>query len=244
MLSWIYPNICALCKQRSDLEGALCSSCMQEQARVPRPICLYCGAHVDDHLPYPDRCPDCEGKTRPFLMARSALFRNEQTMELIHRLKFCGEIYLARACAPLLAEIWERYPELHQYKDWTLIPVPVSRRRLFSRRYNQAEELALELSKLRGKMPILQPLKRISSNILSQATLSASQRQAHAQAVYRLKGPYEKGKKSLPPHLLLVDDVYTTGATSRACVRLLKKVAGVKKVAVITLLRVPKEHQA
>ncbi|MFI3243917.1 MAG: ComF family protein [Akkermansia sp.] len=239
-LSWIFPHYCILCHQRSDNERAICSACLESLQRVPRPICLYCGAPVGGDHQYPDRCPDCEGKPRPFAFARSAITRTEVNMPLIYRLKFCGEIYVARACAPLLAELWEQHRLLSDIKDWVLVPIPVSAKRLRERRYNQSKELAIALCALRDDLRMLDMLKRLSSSVRSQAGLSAGQRMAHARSVYRVRDAYESGRKKAPAHILLLDDVYTTGSTVRACARMLRKLPEVKKVAVITLLRVPK----
>ncbi|MBR4310020.1 MAG: hypothetical protein IKT79_03230 [Akkermansia sp.] len=60
----------------------------------------------------------------------------------------------------------------------------------------------------------------------------------NAKLVYRPAPEYEQGKKALPSHLILIDDVYTTGATVRACSSILKRLPSVQKVAVLTLLRV------
>lgn len=239
-LSWIFPHYCILCQQRSDTDTAICSQCLESIRRLPRPICLYCGSPVAGNHQYPDRCDDCEGKTRPFSFARSALLRTEENMSLIYRLKFCGEIYVARACAPLLDELWEQHPELSATKNWAVVPVPVSRKRMQERRYNQAKELALALCKLRPDLRVVDMLSRLPSSIRSQAGLSANQRLAHARSVFRVNKPYLTGRKQAPAHIILLDDVYTTGSTARACARLLRKLPGVKQVAVITLLRVPK----
>lgn len=239
-LSWIFPHYCIICQQRSDSETAICSHCLEEIERLPRPLCLYCGAPVEGHHQYPDRCDECEGKTRPFAFARSAIPRTEVNMELIYRLKFCKEIYIARACAPLLAELWEQHRMLADIKDWVVVPVPVSRKRLQERRYNQARELAAALCKLRPDLRMLDMLRRLPSSVHSQAGLSAGQRMAHARTVYRVKKSYASGRKKAPQNIILLDDVYTTGSTVRACARLLRNLPEVKKVAVITLLRVPK----
>lgn len=240
-LSWIFPHVCIRCHQRSDNETPLCTSCADELKRVPRPICLYCGYPVRGDHQYADRCRDCEGKTRPFSFARSALIRSEASMELIYRLKFCSEIAVARACALLLAELWEQHPELAAQSDWTLVPVPISPKRQSERRYNQAHELARALQQLKPELGLSPMLYRLASSVQAQSGLSAKQRMAHARAVFRLNPEYESGRKQAARNILLVDDIYTTGATTRACARLLRKLEGVKQVAVITLLRIPRD---
>lgn len=243
-LSWLFPHYCIRCHQRSDNDTALCTSCAEALEHVPRPLCLYCGYPVRGDHQYPDRCPDCEGKTRPFRFARSALIRSDAAMELIYRLKFCGEIAMARACAPLLAELWERHPQLADVSDWVLVPVPVSAKRLVARRYNQSYELARALAKLRPELSVREMLYRLPSKVNAQSGLSANQRLIHARSVFRVKETYASGRKAAPANILLVDDVYTTGATARACARLLRKLDGVKQVGVISLLRIPKNYKS
>ncbi len=236
MLSWLYPGICELCGERS--ETSLCPDCLAGLPRLPRPICLYCGAALSAAGEDPMHCPECTGKPRSFRFARQSLLLTEQTMGLIHKLKYQHANHLAVALAPLLSELWEANPPLRAHDDWVLVPVPADRQHLFARGYNQAEELARALGKLRG-LRVLNILQRRNvDGHASQTQLSAAQRQAHAFASFSARSRYAKGKSALPPHLLLVDDVFTTGATARACARALRELPGVKEVGVITLLRV------
>jgi predicted amidophosphoribosyltransferase len=115
--------------------------------------------------------------------------------------------------------------------------VPISPLHLRKRGYNQAEEIALPLAKSLG-LKLIQPLVRQDTGIESQTYLSASARMKNALAAYAAKKEYQEGRRVLPDKLVLIDDVYTTGATVRACAAALKKLPGVQKVAVITLLRV------
>lgn len=235
MLSWIFPNTCQLCGALS--ETTLCPECLASLTRVPKPVCMYCGAPVAGNQQDPYHCAACQGKPRPFTFARSALHEDDTTLELVHDLKYHGKTHLARALAPLLAELWEYNHVLSDTADWTLVPVPVTPRKLFSRGYNQAEELAQELVKLRP-MPILQPLRRVYTGVRSQTNLSATERMKNAYRAYSLLPAYANGTRRLPPNLLILDDVYTTGATTRACAHALRQVPGVKNIGIVTLLRV------
>ncbi len=235
MLSWLYPGICELCGERSEL--SLCPECMEKLPRLPRPLCLYCGAPVNTAPEDPMRCPECEGKPRSFSFARSALSRTPETMQLIHELKYHRANHLAPALAPLLAEMWEQHPPLRAQADWVLVPVPSAPQHLFSRGYNQAEELARALGRLKG-LRVLHALRRRGGSRASQTKLTAAQRQANAFESYSALPTYAKGSRALPPHLLLIDDVFTTGATARACARALKALPGVETVGVLTVLRI------
>ena len=173
MLDWIFPNTCHLC---GEVAGAtLCPDCLHALARVPKPVCMYCGAPVAGNQQDPYHCEACRGKPRPFSFARSALYEDDTTLDLVHALKYHKHTHLARALAPVLAELWEDSHLLADVADWALVPVPVTKRKLVSRGYNQAEELAEELVKLRP-MPIIQPLRRVNTGVRSQTNLSATER--------------------------------------------------------------------
>ncbi len=234
MLRWLYPVVCELCGVES--ERSLCPACLDTLPRVPRPICLYCGTPLQVIPPDAECCDACRGKARPFLLARSALQRTEQNMELLYRLKYHRHAYLASGLAAALNELWERTPELADFAEAALVPVPMTRRHLRQRGYNQAEELARELSKLR-RLPLIHALLRRETQFDSQTGLSARQRARNAVQAYHADPAYTEKKKRLPPHIVLVDDVYTTGSTARACARVLRRLPGVEAVAVLTLVR-------
>ncbi len=160
-----------------------------------------------------------------------------ETMGLIHKLKYGHANHLAPAMAPLLAELWEHHPRLRVHADWALVPVPSARGHLFERGYNQAEELARALGRL-VQLSVLTPLQRKGAPDASQTRLSARQRQVNAFASFSARRAWLQGLHRVPPHLLLVDDVFTTGSTARACARALRQLPGVEEVGVITLLRV------
>lgn len=230
MLDWLYPNTCEFCGELSD--STICPSCLGAMERVPRPICLHCGAPTYGLAENGDSCRACRPFPRDYDFARAALLRTPQTMELVHAFKYARASHLCVAFAPLLADVWEQTPELRAHHDWVLVPVPVERGRLMRRGYNQAEELAMALGKLRRR-PVLQLLQRMGTEYASQTRLSARERQLNARKAYRLIS----GKTDAPAHLLLVDDVYTTGATARACAAALRRLSGVRKIGVLTLLR-------
>ncbi len=234
MLSWLYPGVCELCGQRS--ETSLCSECLAGLPRVPRPICLYCGAPLSEAASDPQRCAECSDKPRSFDFARQALMLTEDSLSLVHKLKYRHANHLAPALAPALAELWECTPQLRAHADWALVPVPSAGQQLFTRGYNQAEELARALGRLRN-LRVLPALQRRGVHG-SQTRLSSAQRQANAFASFSPRFSYARGWRKLPPHLLVVDDVFTTGATARACAKALRGLPGVQEVGVITLLRV------
>jgi len=112
-----------------------------------------------------------------------------------------------------------------------IIPVPLHRRRLFKRRFNQSAYIAQHLSKL-NKIPVdVMSLTRVKATP-PQVGLSRSERQKNVRGAFKvLNNKKIKGKR-----LVLVDDVFTTGATVEACAKVLLK-AGAESVAVLTFAR-------
>ncbi len=236
MLSWLYPGVCELCGQRS--ASSICPTCLAGLPRVPRPICLYCGVPLATAATDPLHCPACRDKPRSFSFARPALMLTDATLQLVHKLKYQHANHLAPALAPVLAELWEENPPLRAHDDWVLVPVPTALPRLFARGYNQAEELAHALARLKN-LHVRSLLHRKGGLLDTQTHSSAAQRQANAFATFSiLPSVLRHSRHPLPPHLLVVDDVFTTGATARACAKALRALPGVQEVGVITLLHV------
>lgn len=232
MLSWIFPVTCVLCGESA--KHAICPACREKLLRVPRPICLYCGTPVAGDQLDPYTCHQCKSAARHFAFARSALMQEEHSLRLVHDLKYHRANYLAPAFAVLMSELWETTPQLRAHPDWHLVPVPISREHLNRRGYNQAAELAHCLSRTLH-LPVLDIMERLPTGIPSQTRLSAGERRRHAMRAYGIQKSYRD--QPLAPHLLLVDDVYTTGSTAQSCAKQLLQLPGVQQVGVITLLR-------
>lgn len=237
MLSWLFPATCELCGETTG-GSTLCPACLAALPRIPAPICLHCGAPTAGQQTAPDRCENCSGQKRPFILARQALQHTDETMRLIYQLKYHKALHLAEPLAQLLDELWENTPKLCAHTDWVLVPVPVTHGKLYTRGYNQAAELAMQLARLR-RLRVLELLERQETGIISQTRLTASARRLNAMRAYRLKSPgFFTRKKTYPARLVLVDDVFTTGATARACATQLKKLPGVQEVAALSLVRI------
>lgn len=234
MLRWLYPITCEMCGEAA--EHSICPECLASLERLPRPICLYCGSPLSRTPEVHDCCERCQGHPRTFSFARSALVQTEQNMQLIHLLKYRRAAYLADGLAPLLEEVWRDSTQLRDFGAGALVPVPVTRRQLSRRGYNQAAELARFLSK-RLRLPVLHALERRETPRGTQTRLGARSRLLNALSAFHTTTSFTKGRRSLPERVILIDDVYTTGSTARACCKALLELPSVKEVAVLTLMR-------
>lgn len=236
MLSWLFPATCEICGESADM--TICAECLRKLPRIPAPVCLHCGAPTAGQQTDPDRCAECSGQPRPFVLARQALRQTDEVMQLIYRFKYHHALHLAHPLAMLLHELWEQTPRLCARKDWVLVPVPVTHSKLYTRGYNQAGELARQLARLR-RLPVRELLLRRETGVISQTRLTANARRLNAMRAYRTCRPsWFVRRRAYPAYIVLVDDVFTTGATARACATQLRKLPGVKEVVCLSLVRI------
>lgn len=199
--------------------------------------CVFCGCVLENT----DICSDCE-KNLPYTKGDSIyqkfpfvdkcvspLYYKDRVRESIHRYKFYGcSAYFARYAA-MMADCVENNLDCGGIDviSW----IPLSKKRQHARGYNQAELVAREMAKLVG-LPCAAVLKKIKNNKAQSSTRSFRQRSKNVVGAYELiDGADVKGK-----HILLVDDVVTTGSTLSEAARMLKK-AGAKAVYCATLAR-------
>ena len=156
------------------------------------------------------------------------------TKKLIHQFKYQPYIKdLAKTLAGILIEHFvisgKNTDEI--WNNSILIPVPLDKKKLKIRGYNQSEELARELSKVL-QIPVISDSLIKTRPTKPQMELSKEQREKNLENVFQIKNPTELRDKKI----FLVDDVYTTGSTMEECARVLKE-AGAKQVWGIALAR-------
>jgi competence protein ComFC len=228
-----FPSRCILCRAPLDwpLDGPICEACRLSLPHIQPPYCPRCG------LPYqqsvaPGICGPCRGvaRRRRFRIARSAgPYEAGLRQSLVH-LKFRGCQRIAGTLGRLAFERCMLLGELA--KPAAVVPVPLSRKRRRQRGYNQSMLLAGVVARLAG-VPMKSRILVKHKERPPQAELSAAIRWRNAAGAYRAQIPsYLRGKA-----ILLVDDVFTTGATVEACTRVLLR-AGAGSVDVLTVARV------
>lgn len=222
----IYPPACAGCGRATGGAGAFCVQCWPEIKFIERPYCEVLGIpFVYDHG---EVMVSAEAISNPpsFDRLRSATIYDGPARKLVHQLKYQDRTDLAGLMALWMARAGG---EALTQCD-CIIPVPLHRWRFFSRRFNQSAELARHLAAIAGKPFLPATLIRVKSTS-RQVGLSAVARKKNVQGAFALSPGQEAeifGKR-----VVLVDDVYTTGATVSAAAKRLKK-SGAAQVTVLT----------
>ncbi len=233
-LDFIYPPLCELCQTPLQHGRSICSSCADLLPRIKEPFCQNCGETFDGNLEQGFRCQNCLGLTHDFHFARASLKGLALPFHLVHSLKYRRRFFLARDLAEFLQETLEEDPRFRDLgNDALLIPVPLHWRRQQWRQGNQAFELARELSKASGN-PLANALKRNRST-QTQTKLNRKQRLSNLRGAFHVKKAHLERLRGT--NAILIDDVFTTGATAHECTRVLKREAKVSKVAILTLVR-------
>ncbi|MGC4015696.1 MAG: hypothetical protein QM755_14410 [Luteolibacter sp.] len=156
-------------------------------------------------------------------------------MELIHGLKYRKGLHLAAELGRLAAESFadpRLAPALAE--KWPLIPVPLHPSRQRERYFNQAAEIARTVSSVTG-LPVLAALRRIRKTE-TQTHFGRTQRLANLKGAFTLSQAGARFSAGKPPGAVVIDDVFTTGATVHECARVLRR-GGVQKVIVVTVMR-------
>lgn len=232
--SWVYPFVCELCGCSSPYGRYVCPACRERFTAIEPPFCAVCGEPTEGSFISGGMCSRCAGDASSFEEARAVYVNDGELRELLLSFKYAGALHLAGTFAGMMAEAMSVNRHWFGGRERLLVPVPMHRRKLVRRGYNQAEELAVLLGKELG-WAVAPVLKRLPDR-MPQASLAREQRLRHARKIYAAHESKLKLRPVRGRDILLVDDVFTTGATADACSRLLIR-AGASSVCVLTLAR-------
>ena len=230
-LGFFYPEICQVCgEQRATArEGFVCRHCWTQVRFIRPPFCERCGLPYPGDLTAPFECANCREMELHFSSARSAVVARGIVLEIIHRYKYQRALWFEPFLADLLMR--EAMPVLSQ-RHWDfIVPVPLHSVKYREREFNQAERLARHLSAA-TKIPLNKKLLRRVTPTATQTLLTREQRAANMRRAFSVaSGVRLRGRR-----IVLVDDVFTTGATTNACAKALRA-AGAGEVCVWTVAR-------
>lgn len=249
VLDLVLPAQCHLCDAPASprFERVLCEMCANDWPEVPAgcPLCgeptapddedeaLSPGTDLATLRPDPLRpCARCQSAPPPFHSARALALYQTPLPAVVHAFKYLGRREVADLAGKRMAEaLPARFPT--QRFD-AVVPIPLHWRRRFSRGYNQAERLARPIAAL-WQLPLeLGVIRRESTR--RQAQLKSVERQENIREAFEVTS--DAARRLRQQRILLIDDVFTTGATVSACAERLLH-AGAAQVDVYTLARTP-----
>ena len=230
-LAFFYPPVCQFCgEQRAEPEdGLVCSRCWSQVRFIKPPFCERCGLPFEGDLTTPFECANCREMELHFTAARSATVASGVVLEAIHSYKYQRALWFEPFLADLLVR--EAGPVLREQKWNCLVPVPLHPTKKREREFNQAERLAQRLSDATDIPVNTHWLRRILPTS-TQTRLTREQRAANMRGAFAMTN----GRRLHGERLVLLDDVFTTGATTSACARVLRA-AGAGEVCVWTVAR-------
>lgn len=215
----------------------ICGACASEIVLIEPPFCVQCGIMFDAREGENHLCGTCLKDPKPYGMARAAGIYEKTCMALIHAFKYRGKIQLAAPLGTLLLNAFLKY---WSYRDIDLmVPVPLHKRRFRERGFNQAYLIAGKmLDRLKEIHPGAKNITLAGNGLIRarsthpQTGLGRRERIDNVKQVFRVNDRIDIDQKAI----LLIDDVYTTGATADACATALLN-GGAGRVDVLTLAR-------
>ena len=224
----VFPPRCPLCGEGLSSQLGLCGVCWNDLAIPGEPACNLCQRPFGDGIADGLTCAPCMADPPRHDGIVAGTLYNDASRRLVLALKHGGKIALAPMMARLITA------RLPVDETWLIVPVPLHRWRLWKRGYNQAALLAREVAKLTGATLAVDSLQRRKPT----PSLGGLGRKARARALSGAIAAHPRRREALRgAKVLLVDDVLTSGATSDACVSVLKR-AGASSVMIACFARV------
>lgn len=228
LLEFFLPRLCLFCGAAvgEDAAVAVCPECAGQIDWVASPLCSCCGAVFASRDGADRVCGDCRTDPPPFTRARAAAVYEDPAALAVKRFKFNRQM----AFLPVMQH-WLQHPlclDLVAAAD-LIIPVPLHSKRLKQRGFNQALLLARAFPQITVSREALVRVR----HTIPQVELKPKERRDNVKDAFAVPDPAQvKGK-----NVLLIDDVYTTGATVAECAKVLRR-AGAKQIEVLTVARV------
>lgn len=225
VLDLLYPPRCPICdKILPQGSGRVCGTCRKDLPYLKEPICKKCGKPLQREEQ--EYCLTCEQERHEFICGR-AIFLYEGTFrQSVQRMKFKNRREYLDFYSEEMVREGARY--LQNWQVRTILPIPMNARKRRERGFDQSLLLAKKISRLSG-IPLIKNGVIRSRYTLPQKELNAKERKKNLKGAFELR----KGVRIQEP-VLLVDDIYTTGATMDTVCRTLKK-GGIQRIYFLTL---------
>jgi competence protein ComFC len=230
-LGFVYPEVCQLCgvARATPAEGYVCGGCRAKVRFIQRPFCERCGLPFEGDITTRFECANCREMEWHFRSARSAVVARDPALEVIHRYKYQRALWFEPFLAELLIQAVG--PVFSRQKPDMIVPVPLHPTKRREREFNQAERLADRLGAA-TQVPVNKRLVRRVVATQTQALLSREERLANVRNAFAMRD----GQRLSGESIVVLDDVFTTGATTGACAKALVA-AGAGEVCVWTVAR-------
>jgi ComF family protein len=235
LVDWLYPPRCRACAGRIHGPDSqyFCAACYEHIQLVAHPLCSVCGRPFPDAAGDDHACGVCIERVPAFAAARAwACYPHEDEHPLrrvVQKFKYGRKVSLGKPLGALLARGCAEF--LAKIEVDAIVPVPLFPKRLRWRGFNQSALLARQVAKLYD-VPVELFVLRRRRETAAQTQLAEDERRRNVRGAFALDA--ERSVQGL--NILLVDDVYTSGATVNECARTLKR-GGAKEVYVLTLAR-------
>lgn len=225
LIDFIYPRRCPVCHDVVTTKGALvCEECKDGFVKVKDPICLKCGKPLFN--PEKLLCKMCEETDICFDEGRAVFVYDDAMRKSIYRFKYGQRKEYAKYYASEIANTYK--DKIIRWNVDVIIPIPLHKSKLKKRGFNQAYLIAKELSYL-TKIPVDNRILVRSKKTEKQKDLSAKDRGSNIKNAFKIRGNEVQYLSAM-----LIDDIYTTGATMRSATEVLKRY-GVEQVYCMSL---------
>ena len=227
----LYPRNCLFCSEplEETEPGVACGGCLAAARPIEPPFCHQCALPFAGEISDTFVCGYCQDLHFHFSRTVCACRAEGVVRDCIHRFKYNREMYFGRHLSDWLLDAAQRWI------DWRgmdlIVPVPLHPRKQREREFNQAEYLSRQCGKAVGVPVELANLRRVKDTV-TQTALNAEQRARNLRDAFAVRKPERfSGKR-----VVLVDDVFTTGATLDSCARVLQS-AGAMEVVALAVAR-------
>lgn len=238
LMSLLLAADCKICQQVLEPfnRSFICRNCWSEIRWLRAPYCSKCSKPFPSSLTFQDissiLCPECRTEHSYFEKVFTPTLYEGIMKEAIHLFKYNKKMGILRLVREILNSYFD-HADFPSFRLDLVIPIPLHRKKMRERGFNQAELIANTVARRFQIRLIKGNLQRVKATA-SQTALSKKARRKNVKESFKVKNKHQFYAK----RILLVDDVYTTGATIKEAAKVLKK-AGAKKIYALTLARAP-----